>query len=115
MQHTNGSLKNTWHQIFTAVLGGNKYARKPLPGPGAENLAFLTLALPEFTPIGPGNANRFQLLNLQPVTYIPHLIGVQGIGGLLSGQIYGTPLFTQASPSETPQPVVIVTPQQGNG
>lgn len=68
------------------------YARRSLPGPGSGNIAFETLALPEFTPIGAGVANQQQFRTLTPATYVPHLIGVQGIGGLIPGQVFGTPL-----------------------
>jgi hypothetical protein len=69
------------------------YRRKALPGPGSNNIAFETLALPEFTPIGPGIANHHQFQLLTRPTLAPHMIGVQGLGGLQHGQVYGTRLI----------------------
>lgn len=71
------------------------YLRKLLPGPGSGNLAFQQEALPEFTPIGPGIANRMQFATMTPATYVPHVIGIQGIGGLQNGQLFGSPLIVR--------------------
>lgn len=68
------------------------YARRPLPGPGAENLAYLTLQLPQLTPIGAGVANRRQFQFQTPATYVPHLTGIQGLGGIEAGQWYNAGL-----------------------
>jgi hypothetical protein len=108
VQYTRGHSRNFFHSIFKSFKGPNHYARKPLPGPGSENIAFLTLALQRQTPIGAGNANLYQLIVEAPATYVPHVIGVQGVGGLLSGQFFGTPLFVQQPAAPTPEPVVIV-------
>ena len=74
-------------QIFPWV-----YSYRSLPGPGVENAAYLNEALPFQTPIGPGVANARQWWWQVPLAYQDHLIGVQGIGGLIHGQVYGTPL-----------------------
>lgn len=68
------------------------YSRRPLPGPGAENLAFLVLALPYVTPIGAGIANKRQFWFETPATYVPHMTGIQGLGGIEAGQWYAQQL-----------------------
>ena len=108
MQHTRGEPTNSWHKAFTDWMGRYIYARKPLPGPGSENLAFTELLLQEQTPIGAGNANHFQLRTYTSPTYVPHVIGIQGLGGLIQGQIFGVPLAVQQPATATPQPVIIV-------
>lgn len=70
-----------------------RYSVRSLPGPGAQNVAFLNEALPCQTPIGPGIANRRQFYFQTPATLAPHLIGIQGLGGLIHGQFYGTALI----------------------
>jgi hypothetical protein len=110
---TTHQREHFWHQIFRPFFGVNAYARKPLPGPGSENLAFLDLLLQEQTPIGAGQANQMQFIFTTPATYVPHVIGVNGIGGLLSGQFYGSPLNVQQPRTATPQPVVLVGGQLG--
>lgn len=69
-----------------------KYTRRELPGPGSENIAYETLALPFFTPIGPGISNASQLYNNTGAGFISHVIGINGLGGLISGQMYSTSL-----------------------
>lgn len=80
-------LENLARQIWPWI-----YQAKKLPGPGVENTAYLSEYLSPQTPIGPGIANRRQYWFQTPTTFAPHLIGVQGIGGLIHGQFYGTPL-----------------------
>lgn len=53
-----------------------------LPGPGSQNLAYTTLALPKETPIGDGNANASQWWFQRPLDFASHLVGVNGLGGL---------------------------------
>lgn len=77
-----------WGRIFPW-----SYARRPLPGPGSENLAYLTQILNLQTAIGPGNANQRQIRSYGPLAYVPKSLPLQGIGGPISGQIYGTPLI----------------------
>lgn len=74
-----------------AYLYPYRYARKELPGPGSENLAYLDLALNYQTPIGPGIANHRQYHSYGAGT-TAHYIGTMGIGGIIHGQIYTGPL-----------------------
>lgn len=75
------------------------YSRRPLPGPGSGNIAYLNLALQEQTPIGAGIANARQFIFTTPLTYQPHLIGIQGLGGLVSGTFNtGGPLINVSAP-----------------
>lgn len=72
------------------------YRRQSLPGPGSGNISFETLALPEFTPIGPGISNRHQYLST-PQTVVPHVIGINGIGGPLHGTAFQTALVVRSN------------------
>jgi len=76
------------------------YAPRPLPEPGVENYAFLSEYLNPQTPIGAGIANRRQYWFQTPTTIVSHVIGVQGIGGLIHGQFVGTPLTDVQSGSQ---------------
>lgn len=87
MAATRVKLENMARQVFPWF-----YQAKTLPGPGVQNTAFLSEWLQPYTPIGPGIANRRQFYFQTPLTIQPHLIGVQGIGGLISGQFVGTQL-----------------------
>ena len=69
------------------------YARKGVPGPGSQNIAYETLALNPYTPIGAGIANQKQFMFQGPQLIIPHLVGISGIGGNDTGQFVGTPLI----------------------
>jgi hypothetical protein len=63
-----------------------------LPGPGSENIVFRSWQVPWQTPIGPGVANAHQMrMETQP-TFAPHLIGVDGLGGLLFLPMTTSPL-----------------------
>lgn len=68
------------------------YSRRPLPGPGVENYAMTILQLNFVTPIGAGVANQRQFWFETPATYVPHLTGIQGIGGMSAGQWYAQQL-----------------------
>jgi hypothetical protein len=70
------------------------YENMPQPSPGTNSYAYTNLGLVETTPIGPAVANRQQLLPLQPQPLYANLgLKVQGIGGLVTGQIVGQPLI----------------------
>lgn len=72
----------------------NAFERKKLPSPGAQNYAYESYGLPEFTFIGPAVANRMMLRPLQPPpVYALQQASVAGVGGLSAGQIIGQPLI----------------------
>lgn len=70
-----------------------------LPGPGSENLSYTTLAIPKETPIGPGVANHRVWWFQMAEDYVPHLTGVQGLGGLQNQYA-----FTSGGPLTVTQP-----------
>lgn len=77
------------------------YVRKPGPSPGAQNYAFENLGLAEFSPIGPGIANRSRLPPFGPRPLFGQLaVPVSGIGGLSAGQMILQPLLDPATPVE---------------
>lgn len=61
-----------------------------LPGPGSGNLVYTTLGLPFETPIGDGNANLSQWIFQMSVEWAPHLVGLQGLGGLQNQHQYSS-------------------------
>lgn len=79
--------------MLTGVLSTlYRYARKSLPGPGSENIAFLDEWLPYQTPIGPAQANRMQLLTY-PAGLAPQVVMLQPpIAGIPTGQWFDQPL-----------------------
>lgn len=75
------------------------YERKQLPSPGAQNYAYENLGLAEFSPIGPAVANRMFMRPMQPqAMWAGFTILQAGIGGLVQGTIYGTPLVSNGGP-----------------
>jgi len=73
---------------------------RPLPGAGAAQWAWETLALPMYTPIGAGTRNRRQFLGsgsnptyvaVQGITLAP--LGGTPVGGDLTGQFVTQPLY----------------------
>lgn len=75
------------------------FERKPMPDPGAQNYAWETLALPAFTPIGPGNV----AIAMRPLPFgPPPLLTQQGaiVRGIptTAGQIIGQPLINNLTP-----------------
>lgn len=68
------------------------YSRRAVPGPGSENIAYLTQILNLQTAIGPATANLGQLRTLTPTAYVPLARSLQGIGGPQAGYFYNVPL-----------------------
>jgi hypothetical protein len=71
------------------------WVQKKLPSPGAQNYAYETLGLVEFTPIGYGVHVRTNWMITQPPQ--PYINGqavpVTGLGGLSAGQLALQPLY----------------------
>lgn len=69
---------------------------RDLPGSGARQYAYETLALPMYTPIGAGvaNAGAFDAFG-SPVVAWQQTVGIESLiyNGNYSGQITSTPLF----------------------
>lgn len=65
------------------------WVRKRLPTPGAQNYAFESLGLTEFTPIGAAVGIRRELMKMQPPQQYLSANGVltNGLGGLVAGQL----------------------------
>lgn len=76
--------KNTYH-----------WQRKRLPTPGAQNYAFETLALAEFSPVGWGvRARQFFNVLQPPQLYVNgQALPITGLGGLIAGQVIMQPLI----------------------
>jgi hypothetical protein len=70
------------------------WERKRLPGPGAMNYAYETLALAPFPVAGPSVATRTPLRVTQgQQAYVRHTVGISGAGGTQAGQVMSAPLF----------------------
>lgn len=73
---------------------------RPLPGSGARQYAFETLALPLYTPIGSGVANKDSFDSFgSPIVGWDQTVGIQSLiyNGNYSGQIVATPLLNTDS------------------
>lgn len=83
-------------------LSAFTYEAKPQPdGIGAQRYAYENLGLTEFSPIGAATANRGAIRPLQPGTlFVMQSVYQQGIGGLVTGGIYGAPLIDPSIPLE---------------
>lgn len=74
------------------------YAQRPrIPTSDTGNYAYASLGLAEFTPIGTGIWNRTPIKavmsNGLPLVYFKSIPGPTGLGGLVSGQLFGQPLI----------------------
>lgn len=92
-KHTDGHRANA--KRFTQVeWEGYTLVRKHLPGPGAQNYAFDSLALAESTAIGPAIAQRsFWKTIMQPLFVNNLTRPTSGYGGVAQGQLLSQPLF----------------------
>jgi hypothetical protein len=106
------------HEIGAAGENGfgapyhQAFEYRPLPGAGAGQWAWETLALPMYTPIGAGTRNKRQFaaneggiyVAVQGITITP--LGGSPIGGDLTGQFTTQPLLdvqqAEASGIQTP-------------
>lgn len=73
------------------------YSQRPrIPQTNTGNYAYVTLGLAEFSPVGPGVVKRQSIKALasngKPLVYF-QAVPMQGLGGLVQGQIFGTPLI----------------------
>jgi len=84
---------------FGAPLG-IAYEYRELPGSGARQYAYDTLALPMYTPIGWGVANKqaFQAYG-SPIVGYEQTVGIESLiyNGNYTGQITSAPLFNTDS------------------
>lgn len=82
---------------------GHMHVYQPQPFPGASAFAFEALGLVEFSPIGPATMNRGHLDPLAPPPlFAGHGLPVQGLGGLVTGQIISQPLVNATTEEEQP-------------
>ncbi len=91
--HTDGHRTNG--RRFTQVVSeGFTWVRKQLPGPGAMNYAFDSLALAESTAIGPGVRQRQFWATISPPLFVNNITApTSGYGGVAQGQYLGQGLF----------------------
>lgn len=70
------------------------WERKRMPSPGAQRYAWQSLALAQFSPIGPSVSNRDAILPLSDFqqSYVAKAITLDGIP-LTAGQIISQPLY----------------------
>lgn len=93
-QHSEGQRANRGR--FNDVTEGIfRWVRKQLPSPGAQNYAFETLGLPEFSPYGAGivPTRFFKILEGNVVFQNQPAVLTNGLGGLVTGNIYLSPLY----------------------
>lgn len=74
-----------------------RYARRAVPGPGSENLAFLDEWLPFQTPIGPGQANHRQIITYPAGLANQRVMMSSPLPGLPASQWFLSPLGTPPS------------------
>lgn len=90
------------------------YETRELPGAGARQIAYETLALPMYTPIGWGVANRAEIRTSDsaPVQYQQQAIGIQSLfyNGNPSGQFVNEPLVN----TDAAQSGGLIVPQYPN-
>lgn len=91
--HTDGHRANG--KRFTDIMmDGLHWVRKRLPGPGAMNYAYDSLALSETTPIGPGVRQRQFWATTQTPLFVGEMMRpTSGYGGVAHGQAVSQPLF----------------------
>lgn len=91
--HSEGHRVNK--RRFTSVMiDGYHWMRKRLPGPGAMNYAFESMALAESTPIGPGVAQRQFWATVSPPLFVNNISAPNaGYGGVATGQYISQPLY----------------------
>lgn len=95
----NGPQNAGFEDTPMGVVYRGVHEQKRMPDPGAQAYAWETLALPAYTPIGPGNhAISFRAMPLGP----PPLMTQQGaiVRGIptTAGQIIGQPLINDLTP-----------------
>lgn len=91
--HTDGHRTNS-RRFAVVMADGYTWVRKELPGPGASNYAFDSLALAESTPIGPGVRQRqFWTTVSMPLFVAAMSRPMSGLGGIVQGQAILQPLY----------------------
>lgn len=91
--HSEGHRTNK-RRFASIMIDGLHWVRKRLPGPGAMNYAYDSLALAESDAIGPAVAQR-QFWNIRPQPLFVPGMGrpSSGYGGVVQGQTLSQPLF----------------------
>ena len=106
--HEEGHREN--RDRFSDVTKGGffHWVRKRLPTAGAQNYAFESLGLAEFTPIGASVGIRNELLKMQPPQqYIPiNSVLTNGIGGIVAGQVMLQGLYDPNTGTFAGKPIV---------
>lgn len=76
-----------------------RWERKNMLSPGANAYAFETLALAEFTPVGPSIVTRQPMRVTTANVYMYQQLGIAGYGGLVPGNMIMQPLVDPYSNS----------------
>lgn len=106
-------VHNEGQRNSTARFGNDIYenfyhwVHKKQPGSGAEEFAFETLGLPEFSPIDHAVCVRkgFSVFAGSPQVYVPMVaVPTNGYGGLSQGQMIMQPLYDPYSNSYAGSP-----------
>lgn len=76
----------------------HSFIQARLPDPGAPQWTFDVLGLVEFTPIGTGIVNQGEILALEGAPlFVNQAVFVQGLGGIVQGEIVLQPLMSDPS------------------
>jgi len=78
---------NWWRKVF--INGPYNYVRSPVPQPGAENVTFISLGLPEVSPIAGAMPNLRTFQFQGPLDYADLMVGLQGYGGIPNQRDWG--------------------------
>jgi hypothetical protein len=112
-----GQFGHPRHEIGANTAGGNGFGApykqaweyRPLPGAGAQQWAWTTLALPRYTPIGWGVRNKRQLA---ATASCPVMVAFQGA---TISPVQGSPVMGQQTGQFVTQPLLDVTIAEQNG
>jgi hypothetical protein len=106
-QHSDGHRANRARFADIFESGLFHWEKKKQLSPGAMAYAFETLALAEFTPIGPSVASRHLFQTVQPPQlYVNNMVvNTTGLGGLYAGQYISQPLLDPSTNSYGGTPI----------
>ena len=76
-------------------FSAHSFIQARLPDPGAPQWTFDALALVEFTPVGTEIVNRGEILALEGAPTFPNqTVMIQGLGGIVQGELVLQPLMS---------------------
>ena len=100
---------NWWETTKRMIFEGPYHlTRRPIPGPGSENIINLTWAVQAQSPINYAIPNHRQWLFQEPLVISNHLIGLTGPGGYQVTYPYEATPLTQIAPTANPEEVITI-------